>query len=75
MDLFVLLLGVRVCKVQGDTYFLFFFSCSLKRLGLCAEQQKMSVICLKCVMVNPATAQLTDSESMAFLAKMGTAIA
>jgi hypothetical protein len=58
-------------KGQGDTCSLFLLPCSLKNLGLCAEQQKMSVICLKCVMVNPATAQVTDSESMAPLAKMG----
>lgn len=75
MDLLMLLLNVRAYKGQGDTYFLFFFSCSLKRLGLYAEQQKMSAICLKCVMVNPVTAQSTDLESMAFLAKMGMAIA
>lgn len=51
----------------------FLFPCSLKRLVQYADQQKMSVTCRKCVMANLVFALMTDSESMASLAKMGRA--
>lgn len=53
----------------------FLFRCSLRSLGQYADQQKMSVICQKCVMVNLVFALMIDSESMASPAKMGRATA
>lgn len=52
-----------------------YLPCSLKRPVQCADQQKMSVICWKCVMVNLVFALLIDSKSMASLARMGRATA
>lgn len=62
-------------KSGGKSFSPFWIPNSLKRLVRCADQQKTSVTCQKCVMVNPVFAPMIDSESMASHARMGRATA